>query len=80
MKLAEYRKINGLTRCELAKRLGVTPSVVTWWEDGTHFPTDENVWTIVEQTGGAVRPSDLWPPLRRKLSKMDAQLSEGRAA
>lgn len=43
MEIRKYRKKQGLTQVELAKKMGVAPSTVTQWETGARNPSVNQV-------------------------------------
>lgn len=46
--LRELLKIEGITQKELANRIGVSQSCVTFWIKGERQPTAENIYTIAK--------------------------------
>jgi transcriptional regulator with XRE-family HTH domain len=45
----------GISRAELARRLGVAPSAVSDWEAGKKDPSVSNLWRIVSACGFELR-------------------------
>jgi transcriptional regulator with XRE-family HTH domain len=45
-KLLSYRKLNGITQEELARRLGVDPTTLARWERGKSRPMENNLQAI----------------------------------
>lgn len=58
MKLIEWRKQAGLSRVELAKRLGVDDETIRRYEMGERFPRQAIRQEIRIVTGGAVTADD----------------------
>jgi transcriptional regulator with XRE-family HTH domain len=60
MKLAEYRKAQGLTLSKMASSLGVSEGAMSRYETGKRSPS----WQILERlkaiTDGAVQPNDFF--------------------
>lgn len=50
-RLAQMRKVMGLTQVELAKRLGISEATVTAWERGERFPRSENMRKLMRFFG-----------------------------
>jgi transcriptional regulator with XRE-family HTH domain len=57
--LIEYMVANGLSQADLAKRLGVHTSTLSYWLSGTNEPSRPNRIKIRQETGGAVTSDDL---------------------
>jgi transcriptional regulator with XRE-family HTH domain len=58
---------DGLTKSELARRVGVSSAAVAQWESGNTAPTHEHIEAIVKEVG--ISLADFWgavPPARRK--------------
>lgn len=67
-RITRWRESQGLTKAELARRVGVSPEAVSQWEreeNGTS-PTVENVEKIADAVG--VSMSKFWnePPARKR--------------
>ena len=51
MEIRKYRKKQGLTQAEVAKKMGVAPSTVTQWETGARRPNVGQVLQLAETLG-----------------------------
>ena len=60
MKLSIWRKAQGLTLAEVAKRIGVTEVTLSRYERGERIPAREIMPKIAAVTGGAVQPNDFY--------------------
>ena len=58
MQLADWLKRTRIKRYEFARRIGVTPSVVTDYCQGKMWPGREKIEAIVRETAGEVGPAD----------------------
>jgi 3,4-dihydroxy 2-butanone 4-phosphate synthase / GTP cyclohydrolase II len=79
MKLSDWLKRNGVSRTELARRIGVSPGAVTLiCRDDGAWLSRETAERIVAETGGAVTPNDflLNPPTGRKGPDMNNPVTE----
>lgn len=52
--IAKYREIAGMTQKELARRLDVTPSRVSNWEQGANCPTIDILFEVCEVLGVSI--------------------------
>jgi transcriptional regulator with XRE-family HTH domain len=60
MKIADYCKKKGLTLCELAPEVGVSPSGMSRYARGSRIPSPEVMRRIYIVTCGAVTPNDFY--------------------
>lgn len=58
--LAEWRRAQGLTVPELARRCGVTRAAVEHWTSGRHVPSGMARRVVELVTAGAI-PAGSWP-------------------
>lgn len=63
MKLADWLRLpdeNGRRRrkYEFARKIGVTPTMITEYAEGRSWPGRERMEAIVRETGGKVTPND----------------------
>lgn len=58
MKLREWRETTGKSGESVALRFGVSPSLWSRWERGTHVPRPKYLQQIFGLTEGAVQPND----------------------
>lgn len=58
MRLNDYLDHHGIKRREFAARIGVSPQTITGWCDGTFWPGHDNALKVMQETGGAVTPTD----------------------
>lgn len=58
MTITDYLTKYGLTPGGFAKRIGVSRSQLRDWMRGSDI-TGDNIWKIVDATGGEVGPSDV---------------------
>ena len=66
MKLAEWRRNQGMTQQQLADVLGCIVTSVARYETGLRRPEDAVMVKIYQRSGGLVQPNDFYelPPLR----------------
>lgn len=58
MKLAEYRKRQGMTQADIAEKIGRDTATVCRYEKGTRTPDIRTIRRIKAATGGAVAEDD----------------------
>jgi transcriptional regulator with XRE-family HTH domain len=64
-RIAQARELQGLTKTEVASRLGVSPAAVAQWESGGKSPTSENLALLAREMGFSIaafqhpQPADL---------------------
>lgn len=49
--LIDYMKATGMSRAELARRIGVSRSLITYWMQGKRSPSDDALDVIAARTG-----------------------------
>lgn len=59
MKLGDWLKQTRMPQYVFARKLGVSPGIVSHWCNGTVWPERHRVEAIVRETNGAVTPNDL---------------------
>lgn len=72
----------GISRAELARRLGIAPSAVSDWEAGKKDPSVSNLWRVVSACGLELRMRAA-PLSRHEASQRETdrrELASGRAA
>jgi DNA-binding transcriptional regulator YiaG len=62
MKLADYRKLVGLSRAAFAARVGTTGVTVYRWESGRMAASPANIRAVWAATQGAVSADDMLAP------------------
>ena len=60
MKLADYLAQQSITAYRFAKNVGVTPSAVYCWLDGSRTPEATQMRAIIAETSGQVSPNDFF--------------------
>ena len=58
MKLANWLKQNKIKRVDFARRIGVSPSYITWLCRNAAWPSRPVVLRIMSETGNAVQADD----------------------
>jgi len=58
MKIKEYLEENGMKRCFLAKKLGITKAMLSAWVNGRTVPSMQSAWNVEKVTKGVVRMTD----------------------
>lgn len=58
MKLADWLTSHKITRTEFAKRIGVTPALITSYCNGSVWPGREKMEAVHRETDGAVTAND----------------------
>lgn len=61
MILSDWLKRNELTRRDFAKRIGVSPIMITEYCNGTAWPKRETMIAIARETNGEVTANDFMP-------------------
>lgn len=59
MTIRQWRKAQNLTAAELARRLGVHPSLLSRWERGINIPEGANIAKLLIETKGEVSVADI---------------------
>ena len=47
-KLRHFRSLRGMTQKELAERIGLNRSIITYWENGRSYPSLENIQQLAK--------------------------------
>ncbi len=69
MNIAKYREVSGMTQKELAKKLNITPSRVSNWEQGANCPTIDILFEVCEVLGVSINDIyGVYPTANMKLS------------
>lgn len=67
--IAKYRELAGMTQKELAKRLNITPSRVSNWEQGANCPTIDILFEVCEALGVSINDIyGIYPDAKIRLS------------
>ena len=66
MKLADYRKLLGLSRAAFARQVGTTGVTVYRWETGRMAASPDSIRAVSVATKGAVNANDLLAPFQAR--------------
>lgn len=52
--IKEARKNSGLSQVELAKRIEVTHTSISFWENGINIPNVRDLWKMADELGMSI--------------------------
>lgn len=63
-RIRAWRESNGLSQSQLARRIGVQPSTVSYWESGTNLPSAKHLEMLAAALGITMR--GFYGPIRKR--------------